>query len=67
MSEKEKQRWKVNKGRYNTSYNREHSKTIGIRLYESDMKYYEYWLAIPNKSQWLKEKLDEYAKENSLD
>jgi hypothetical protein len=66
VSEKRPQ-WKINKDRYNTTYNREHSKTIGIRLYDADIKYYEYWQAIPNKTEWLKEKLDEYAKENGLE
>ena len=67
MSEKEKPRWRVNKDRYNSAYNKEHAKTISIKVYDSDIKYYRYWLSIPNKSQWLKDRLDEYAKENGLD
>jgi len=63
----EKKQWQINKQAYNTKYRKEHSKTIRIRLYESDYRYIDIWQSIPNKADWLREKLDEYAKEHSLD
>ena len=59
--------WKINKSKRDVQYNREHSKKITIQLYEKDYKYITYWKSIPNKAEWFKAQLDEYAKENSLD
>lgn len=67
MSEKDMPRWKVNKNRYNVKYNREHTKKVCVQFYEKDHRYIEIWRTIPNKVEWLKARLDEYAKENSLD
>ena len=63
---REKKQWEINKQAYNTKYVQSHSKTIRIRLYESDYRYLEIWGAIPNKMDWFRKKLDEYAKENGL-
>lgn len=67
MSEKDMPRWKVNKNRYNVKYNREHTKKVCVQFYKKDHRYIEIWRKIPNKVDWLKEQLDKYAKENSLD
>lgn len=67
MSENDKPRWKVNKQRYKVKYNREHSTKICVQIYEKDYRYVQIWREIPNKAKWLKEQLDRYAKENSLD
>lgn len=63
----EKKQWQINKQAYNNEYNKGHSKTIRIRLYESDYKYVEIWKNIPNKTDWFRKQLDKYAKENGLD
>jgi hypothetical protein len=67
MSEKDTPRWKVNKNKYNVKYNREHSTKITVQFYESDERYVRIWRSIPKKVDWLREQLDRYAKENSLD
>ena len=68
MSEKETPRGKVNKNRYNKNYKKEHCKVLSVMMYENtDSRYIRLWKTIPNKAQWLREQLDEYAKENSLD
>lgn len=59
--------WKINKSKRDAAYIKSHSKSMGVRIYEADFRYYEIWMSIPNKTEWLKQKLDEYAKENSLD
>lgn len=63
---REKKQWEINKQAYNNAYNKEHSKLIRIRLFEKDYKYVEIWQSIPNKTDWFRKKLDEYAKENGL-
>lgn len=60
-------KWKINKRIRNHEYDKEHTKMIRIKLYEKDYKYIDVWKTIPNKVQWLKDRLDEYAKENGLE
>lgn len=67
MTESEKPRWKINKAIRDANYKKTHRKSVTIQFYNSDQRYLEIWRAIPNKMEWLQSKLDEYAKENSLD
>ena len=60
---KEKPQYLINKAEYNKRYDKEHACMVTAKLYDEEL--YQVWKSLPNKAEWLREKLREYEKENS--
>ena len=57
--------WKKNKQAYNREYMRNNFRSIKFNLnYNTEQEYIDIWEQIPNKRQFFKEALLEYAKKN---
>lgn len=53
---------------YQSNYKKQHRFQIGVNLYDTtDSEYIAYWKTIPNKADWLRQKLAEEMKKAAHD